>query len=224
MSSASASLVLHCITGIGAIIWLLGLRQHLLCLRERSAQSLSPGQLGSDTPAELVEGSLELEGEASALCSRAAAALANQSSTLGPFHITDKQPDRVCFDGVETLRRRGHAQIRRGELRFEALGAGRTRVDYWAETRGTRGLLLASAVLLFVGLVVLCCGYFAVRTFVVTHPSSAVRGQAFQMLHVAHLLWPTFLCSSLYRRARRAVSQGLAALVANLPYIEAPDR
>ncbi len=220
MTPSIASLVLHIITGVGLLVWLLGLRQFLLCLRERSGENLTRREDPGSGPVDMVEGGVELEGDSAELCNKAAALLANQTNVLGPFRITDKQPDRIGFEGVETYRGRARNRIRRGELHFSAAGTGRTQASFWAETHGAGSLLVASGTLLLLGLVALCCGYFLMRTYVVPNPSSSVRGQTFQMLHVAHLLWPTFLGSSLYRRSRRAARQGFEALLSNLPYAQ----
>jgi len=61
-------------------------------------------------------------------------------------------------------------------------------------------------------------GCWAMFTYVLPSPNPNVRGQAFQMAQVVHLLWPPFLFASLARQPARWITARVDALVNNLPY------
>jgi hypothetical protein len=98
-------------------------------------------------------------------------------------------------------------------------GSGRTRIDWVAEVTTLRWLLKVGVVFQLIGLIALVVGSWALFTYVASSPHPGLRWQAFQMLQIAHLLWPPFLFGSLYRWGRSAVRAQFDALVHNLPFI-----
>lgn len=225
MDHEAARIVLWGITAVGAVAWLAGLQFLLASSRRRRAgpqEANGEGTLAGEGREGWLSGSAEVEGEASALATRAAAVLAKgDRSTFGPVKILEKADDCIRFERVgEGVANQPAGQwFRRGELRFRPLGGGRTRVEWAVEPADLRWLLWLGGLFQVAGLLALVLGCWAVSTYVASSPDPAVRWQTFQMAQAVHFLWPPFLFGALYRRGTRAAAQ-FEALAHNLPYYE----
>jgi hypothetical protein len=131
MDPEVARVVLAVITAAGAVAWLVGLQFLLVSSRAgRGGTRQDPATvvLADGPPEGWLAGSAEVEGQASALASRAAAVLAQGStSAFGPVMILEKGDDHVRFEraGVGVGNQPAGQWFRRGELRFTPLGSGR---------------------------------------------------------------------------------------------------
>jgi hypothetical protein len=226
MDPEVARMALWGITAVGAVAWLAGLQFLLASPRSRRGgpqEAPAEASLAGEGREGWLSGSAEVVGEAGALASRAAAALAKGNlSTFGPVKILEKADDHIRFEGVgEGVANRPAGQwFRRGELRFTPLRPGRTRVEWAVEPADLRWLLRLGGLFQAAGLLALAVGCWTISTYVVSSPDTAVRWQTFQMAQAVHFLWPPFLCGALYRRGARAVAAQFEALAHNLPYYE----
>jgi hypothetical protein len=225
MSPEAAQIALWVILAVGAVVWLAGLQFLLASRRRRAApqEALGEGALAGEGREGWLSGSAEVDGEAIALASRAASALAKGSPyTFGPVKILEKTDDLIRFErvGGDVGHQPGGQLFRRGELRFTPLRPGRTRIEWAVEPARLRFLLWLGGLFLALGLLALVGGGWAIATYVVSDPDPAVRGQTFQMLQAVHFLWPPFLCGGLYRRLSRVAPAQLEALVHNLPFYD----
>jgi hypothetical protein len=224
MDPETAQTVLFAIAAVGFVAWIVGLQFLIASSRVRPAGSQqADGTLGltDETLRGWYAGSTEVEGDASALASRAASILAKGGA--GPVKIVEKTNDRLRFERVVTTGRTDYAagpQYRQGELRFTPLGSGRTRIDWAVEPPGLKVLLWLGGAFLAVGLIVLVAISSLLYSLVVRSPNPAVRWQTFQMFQAVHFLWPPFLFGGLYRVATRRGAAHFEALVSNLPYHE----
>jgi hypothetical protein len=147
MDPEVARIMLAVITAAGAVAWLAGLRFLLASSRVRRTggdHSSAEVSLAGGRPEGWLAGSAEVEGQASALASRAAAVLAQGSpSAFGPVMIVEKADDHVRFEraGVGVSNQPAGQCFRRGELRFTPLAPGRTRVEWAVEPADLRWLL-----------------------------------------------------------------------------------
>jgi hypothetical protein len=228
MDQDVARIVLGSLTAVGAVVWLMGLQFLLTTFRgQRSREPEAFGELDFDREDHegWLAGSTEVEGEAPALASRAAAILIQGNlGALGPVKILDKAPDRIRFERVGMGAGRGSPGqwFRRGELRFTPVGAGRTEVAWAFETAAMRRLLWAGLVIEAAGLIALVVGCWAISTYVIPSPNPGVRWQTVQMVQVVHFLWPPFLMGGLYRKGVAALATQFEALASNLAFYERP--
>jgi len=234
MTAEVAQAVVYLITAVGAVVWVSGLLFLIHSVPKPSGGTgISPVALGSmgkmpapseggrlekspcGVPRGLIVGRAEIPGTPGDLSDKAAAILAKEQ-----LKILQRTENRVVFEGVgPNLSGAAVGQlVRRGELRFTAMGSDRTGVDYAIAVPEWRGFLIAGAIVQGLGLVALVAGFFAVTTWVVPNPNPAIRGQSLQMLQVAHFLWPPFVFGALYRMRRRTVQARFEVLVHNLPY------
>lgn len=226
MSEETAGVVLAAITSVWAIVWLISLR--LLIAAYRGGQAMRrPGAGEGEFPEEGREGwftgSAAVEGEASVLATRAAAALASGNPlTFGPVKILEKSDDRVRFARVEVMSRgRPMGQWwRQGELRFTPLGSGRTRVDWAVQPANMHWWLRIGATFQAAGFIAIVGGCWAIYTFIVSSPIATQRWLTFQMVQGIHFLWPPILFAELYKMGSKAVAAQFEALANNLPYFD----
>lgn len=222
MSTETAQLVLGIIGGVGFIVWLAGL-QFLFSSARVGQRENASRDFQEPIPENWLAGSAEVEGQPAVLAKRAAALLVKQTpGPFGPIKIVEGSDDRLVFERVGP--RVGGLQqgewLRRGEMRFTAIGRDRTRIDYAIERAPLRWLLWLGGLFQALGLAALGVGAWLIGTLVVPSPDPAVRTQAIQMIQVVHFLWPPFLMGFLYRRGIRSVRATFDALAHNLPYAE----
>jgi hypothetical protein len=224
MDTETARTVLYIITGIGFVIWLVGVQFVAVSFkaeRQAARQAMSEFGLDEAPSGRLLVGRAEVEGQPAALAAKAASALADSwRGPLGPLKILERADDRIAFEGVGQ-NATGRAMSRfvgRGQMQFVRLGPDRTAINYAVEFSGGHGLLLCAKIFNLLGLLALLVGCWLMLTFVVPNPNPAIRGQTFQMLQAVHFLWPPFLFAGLYRSVRRAVRVGFEVFVHNLPY------
>src|SRR5262245_10872462 len=105
MDPEVAQIVLAVITAVGTIVWLIALQFLIASARgRRTGEPQAPGE--ADHAGEgregWLSGSAEVEGEASALASRAAAILAKGDPfAFGPVKILQKTNDSVRFERAD---------------------------------------------------------------------------------------------------------------------------
>lgn len=219
METEQAQILVATIAGAAAVVWLFGL-QYLAASRK----PLPPGgglDCAEPSSPDCILGRAEIEGRPDMLAARTAAALA-QGNPFGSVRIVDKADDRVGFErlGPGDFRRGAGSWTERGAFRFAPAGHGRSQVE-WTGEMSRMGLMIALGALFQVlGLAAIAIGFWAMWTYVVVSPSPAVRWQSFQMLQVAHFLWPPFLFGSLCRRGKRDAAARFESLVQNLPFLK----
>lgn len=218
MTSETAQLVLAIITAVAFAVWLAGVQ-----FVWRSAQkppstddevlSAVEGQF----PGNWVHDSVEVPGDPASLAARATARLVQETSGLGTLKIVERADNRIRFEpaAAPVLNQPG---VRRGELRFQAVGGGRTRIDIFLELPSQRLLIGLAAGFLAGGLIALIAGCWLIYATVATAPDPGIRWQTLQMLQVVHFLWPPFLFGSLFRRMQREARSRFDAMTHNLPY------
>jgi hypothetical protein len=139
---------------------------------------------------------------------------------LGPVKIVACDRAELVFEpaGAGTVGS-GYPQmgVHRGRFRFVATGS-RTRVEYAIAAPSGRFLIAFGWLFVAMGLAALVAGCWLMFTYVIPNPNPSVRGQAFQIVQVVHLLWPPFLFAALSRQPARWISARADALVTNLPY------
>jgi hypothetical protein len=211
-------MVLGTITALAAVVWLLGWRYLLASAR--------PGQKQEEPPLAVQDafeglsrhsliGSVEVEGQARALLTKAASLLATDTLfPLGPVKIMHQAADDIRFESL------GTGWVREGHLHFTPAGQDRTCVCWAVELAPRSWLLWLGGAFQVAGLIALGTGYWAIDTFLVSSPDPELRWQTLQMLQVVHLLWPPFLWGALYRQGRCVVAARFAALAHNLPYCQ----
>jgi hypothetical protein len=226
MSAETAQVILYAITALAVVVWAAGLRFLVRSVRKPKLADealLHEFDPAGPPPEGLIVGHAEVQGRPPELAAKAASVLAREG--VGPFaqlKILDRTENRVIFEGAGPgPRGQSPGQpVRRGELRFTAIGNDRTAIDYAIAIAEGRVLLALGAVFQILGLIAIVAGFWLVHTFVVPNPNPAVRGQTLQMLQVSHFLWPSFLFGSLYRMRRRGVQTRFDVLTHNLPYYE----
>jgi len=220
MNAETAQFVLFAVTGVGAVVWVAGLR--FLVASHRAGKNPPVERFGlAERPENLIAGTAEVEGRPAELAAKAASVMARENvGTIGMLKILERTDDRVAFEAVGPGQSGGSRGqfVGRGQLRFSPAARGRTRIDYAVEVSGGRGLLLGGAIFQVLGLVALVAGFWLIRTYIIPNQDPAIRGQTFQMLQVVHVLWPPFLFGGLYRGRHTAVRTAFDTLVHNLPY------
>lgn len=220
MSQETAELILYAMTTLLAFVWFSGL---IFVLRSgrpvRGAASEERVGPRLDEPG-WVEGEVEVPGDPEAVADAAVKALASGSAAgLGPVKILERRGGEILFEGAGWEGANAPA-LGRARLRFlPARTGGRTAVAF-AGLSGSRGLLVASWVLLALGLVAIAVGFALIRALVVSSEDLAVRRQVFQMLQAGHFVWPPFLFAGLHRGRRRALARRLEAFASNLAFIQ----
>ncbi len=239
MDETTARTVLYLITGIGVVAWAAGLRflngacRARRIAQDRALQDLSPARTdflevpsrdpAFSPPRNMIFGTTEVDGEPDELIANAVSILVKETSwPIGQVKITERTGDAVAFEGTghHTSGSQAGQCVHRGRLAFSRTGTGRTRIDYAVTGGSGRGLLVAGAVALILGVTALVVGFILVRTYAVTSNDPDIRMQTFQMAQIVHFLWPPFLFGGLYRRQYSAVRGRFEALVHNLPFYE----
>jgi hypothetical protein len=216
MSSDTAQVVLMAITAVGAVVWLIALWFLLGSFQKRATDPDLPSDhfgLVEQLSGNWFLGSAEVEGEPAVLLEKAASLLVKETS--GSWKIVEKTNTHLAFQRIG-LNRAGLPE--QGQLRFNALGVGRTRIDYAIELPAFRWLMWLGFLFQLFGLVALVGGYWVISTYCLPSPNPEIRTQAIQMIQVAHFLWPPFLFGGLYRGRKRAVMDTFGIMLRNLPY------
>lgn len=216
MSAETAQTILVATTMVAAVIWLVGLWFLVGSYRtKRTDRQADHFAHSEQLPAHWFLGSVEVDGQSSALVDKAASILVRQNPAS--LRILDKSNDRLAFEWIGPLLA---GQPRRGQLRFASLGSGRTRVDYAIEPPAYRWLLWLGVSFQLCGLIALVVGGWVIYEYCLPSPNAEIRAQAIQMVQVVHFLWPPFLFGALYRQ-RRAATEGFELLLRNLPFLPA---
>ena len=218
-----AQLLLYLITTIAAVVWLLGI--YFLVQSARITRN-PPGNLydlEQSSAENVIVGNVEVAGNSAELTAHALSQIAkNQTGGLGTLCILEAADNQVTFQGVGGQLSGGFLSrnIRRGELFFSAVAAGRTRIDYaLVIANSLRILLVIGGVISVVGLLAIVAGFALISAFVLPDATPGVRWQTLQMMQVIHFLWPPFLCGGLYRRQFSGIKSGIEAFLRNLPYL-----
>lgn len=222
MDPEAARLLVLGIAAVGGVVWFTAWQFHRRTFGRPRATAGNAQLPLDEQPEDWIIGSAELPGEPERLAGQAAATLAaGGSQHLPPLRIVDVSEGRVAFEGGgDRADAKPTAYIISGELRFTAIGAEKTAVDYAVVVGSSRGLKIGSAIFLSLGLVALVGGTWAMLAFVASNPNPEVRWQSFQMFQIIHVLWPPFLFAGIDRVRRRAVRSTMDTLVHNLPYLE----
>ena len=77
----------------------------------------------------------------------------------------------------------------------------RTRIEYAIDVPSGRVLIAFGWLFITLGLAALSAGCWIMLAYVIPSPNLSVRGQALQMVQVAHFLWPPFLETTRLRAA-----------------------
>jgi hypothetical protein len=226
MTEETAQLLLALITAVALAAWVAGVQ---FMLRSKQKPPVDEELMTSQSDGELagnwLHTSAEVAGEPASLAGKATALLAREGTGLGTLKILERGSDRVGFAQAGTgtaVANQTCPGLRGGELRFTAVGGGRTRIDVFLQVAQMRWLLWLGAGFLFLGLIAIVVGCWTIFTYVIPSPLPGVRWQTLQMLQVVHFLWPPFLLGGLYRRLSRAALVRFEALIHNLPYL--PDQ
>jgi hypothetical protein len=223
MNAQTAETVLYSITAGAAVIWAIGL---LFVWRSRGGDAGEPAaetatDFGEADPSERTfSGTAMVESDSPDLPQKAARLLAE--GKLGvPLKIVHCDEREVVFEPVIVSR---WFRLRRGILRFDRAGSGRTRISYsMVGQKSARGLLWLAWLFQGLGLLAIAIGFSLISTHVVHHENPSVRIQSVQMVQVIHFLWPPFLFAGLHRKFSRLLrhlsERLLDALAHNLPYV-----
>jgi hypothetical protein len=219
MSPEIAQQVVIGIALVGALFWLISLislvksiRQVPLAKRDEFAEFPARGMLA---------GSAEVEGDAKALATVAAAFLA--TGNWGPLKIMEKTDDRIVFERLNAFADQPAGRwFRQGELKLKPLRQNRTQVEWSVEPLNCRWMLWLSGIFQFVGFIALVVGCWALITFVASSEEPAIRWQSIQMVQAVHVLWPPFFLAGRYRKGIRAIAAEFEAFANNLPYLGNP--
>ena len=129
MDPETGKVVVVAITGVGALIWLLGLMTVVRASRERresARRAVERFEVDEGRAPGTIVGEAEVEGDPEALSSKLAAQLALDSvGPFGPVKIVVRDRQEVRFEPTG----RSPLGFRGGRVRFESVG-GRTRVSY----------------------------------------------------------------------------------------------
>jgi hypothetical protein len=173
MSTETAQLVLAIIAGVGFIAWLAGFQFLFNSARVSKTDAAVASDFNESLPEGWMVGSAEVEGRPAVLAKRATALLVKQSpGPFGAIKIVEAGEDRLVFERVGPAPGGGQTGqwLRRGEMRFTAADAGRTRIDYAIERSPLRILLWIGALFLVLGLIALVVGAVLIGTLVVPSP------------------------------------------------------
>lgn len=224
MNPQSAGLVLYAITGVALLVWLISV---LFVWRASASGTSDPAEQSFDDVREAApeeqsySGTAEVAGLAAEL-SRKAASYVAQGKLGVASKIVSQTDGELRFEPLSTA---AWSPFERARLTFRPLGS-RTEVRYEVTSSRSRGgwLMMAARVCIALGLTAIAVGFWAVQTYVVQNPNPEVRWQVFQMLQVAHFVWPAFLFAALHRAAgrwgRNWSENLIGGLVHNLPYLE----
>ena len=209
ISLDTATLIWAIILGVGALVWLLGLRAHR---RAFGAEALRPteGSVEIPVPPELTSRALAhlLAGGGQFLLSRVERADAGQVVALVGLPMN---PGRK---GI--LREDARARL----TCHLSSGLVGTAIRYSLDSRLlVDGLARWSRALLILGAVALIAVAVVMPQFVIPSENPAIRGQVFQSIQAGHFLWPPFLIAYLSRRLRGALDTRIADILSNLPHL-----
>jgi hypothetical protein len=217
MSPDTAQTVWAVGTVVMAVLWLIGLWFLVASSRcGRPAGDLPVDHFAQveEVPKHALLGSVDVDGPAPVLMERAASLLVRE--TFGSVKIQERTNERLVFEQVGP----GRSEVPKwGQLRFLALGSGRTRIDYAVGLSSYRWLLWLGGFFQTCGLVALVAASWLIHEYCLPSPDPALRTQAVQMVQVIHFVWPPFLCGALYRQRQRNVPQQYALLLQNLPLV-----
>ena len=223
MAVETARILVLVVAGCGGVVWLIALvfvqKVSAGPNRERSPES---ALLDESTPTNFVYRSVEIEGEPSELLTKATELLAKGES-VGSVKILSRTDDGIAFEGTDetmTHPRGGYGRwLRKGKMSFSSATTGRTVVEWVLELETKPWMLGLAWTFQVVSLLALAIGTYLILTFVVESPDPAVRGQSFQIIQVAHFIWPPFLFAGIYRRGRNQALTRFDTFVNNLPYV-----
>ena len=225
MDPQTARTVLYAITAAACTAWIIGLVFVWRSRDPRSAESSveAAADFGEaiDPGAWVVTG-VETVDSAEPDLHRKAARLLAEGRLGMPLKVTRCDERELVFEPAMVTR---WMMVRRGIIRFEPAGFGKTNLRYAMFARGSgRRLLWLAWLFQGLGLLAIGIGFWAISTYVINHPNPPVRVQSVQMVQTIHFLWPPFLFAGLYRSFRRGSrnlsSRLVDALAHNLPYVE----
>jgi hypothetical protein len=226
MSTETAEILLAVITAIGIAVWISSL-QFLWKTTRLGKKPVPPtsdgGASAEPMPPNWFVGSMEVDGEPSALMDKVVSILVKSGSInlglLGPFKIKERTGDRIVFENPGIGIGQG-VLFRQGRMMFAKSGSQRTLIDYALELTSSRWLLALGWGFQAAGLLALVIGFWVIYTFCAQNLNPGVRVQTLQMFQTIHFLWPPFLCAGLYRQRRNLVLGSFETLLHNLPYTE----
>ena len=224
MESDISTLIVIAIAAVGAIVWLAGLSVMARATRDRRARAQEAAarfEIEDAAAGGTIVGDTDVRGRPEELSEKLARLLARDGmGPMGPVRIVACDPAELAFEpagaGTGSPGYAG-AGIYRGRFRFTPKGS-LTRIEYAVEAPTGRVLLALGWLFVALGFAALVGGCWVMFTYVLPSPNPNVRGQAFQMAQVVHLLWPPFLFASLSRQPARWITARIDALVNNLPY------
>jgi hypothetical protein len=213
-----STFIVIAIAAVGAIVWLAGLSVMARATRAAVAAEETAARFDIEDPASgTIVGGADVEGRPEELSERLARLLARDGmGPLGPVKIVACDHTELIFEPAGAGAG-APAGVHRGRFRFTPKGY-LTRIEYAIEAPSGRVLIALGWLFVGLGLAALLGGCWAMFAYVLPSPNPNVRGQAFQMMQVVHLLWPPFLFASLARQPARWITARIDALVNNLPY------
>ena len=114
----------------------------------------------------------------------------------GPARIIERTSESVEFE-IGPSKREGRAV--KGKITARSRGQRRTSVEASMNIPRS-GTLVAAHAILIIGALVLVGGWYALRTWVLSHELPPIRFQVIQMMQIIHFIWPPFMLSYAARR------------------------
>ena len=221
MDASTARLVFAAVVTVMGLIWLLGIRFALSRLR-RLRQGSEEDRYGGTRSAEAVfTGEITVQAPREALSKKVAEYLTTASASgFGiTVRVTERTSERITFERVAGMHRKGVAPIDGGIITLEQAGGG-TRVRYGISLRRFASIMGTVTYLVCF----LYGGLFVVGTpvllwfLVVNNEDPQIRMQTIQTVQMVHGVWPPFLVGGLCSRLSRMARTSFETLLGNLQH------
>lgn len=224
MNSDTATWVFTSILTVGAIVWIWSLAKALrLGLASSEADRWPPGEASVfDTE----KGELTIRGEPESLSKDLIHSLQQSAPPIMGviFKVTNRTSQRLILEKTGALMCNQPAGLYFSEAAFgfTPAGDGTVRVSYCLGYERLVRLLrrVALCVILGAGLPTILIVGMVVWYFVVQSNDPIVRWQVFQVLQIAHALWPPFLIMGFYRIGRYQSKNFIESLIASIEVLD----
>jgi hypothetical protein len=214
------------IFAVGFSVWLWSLQKALSLGRPKRKPDWRLLPEDQAASADVEAGSRTVRGEPEALSQALARTLAHvHAGGFSPlFEITERTSKRISLTktGPLVCNQPSGLYFSEGEITFQELGNGTTRVTYVLgfDRLKKRTRNIALAIILGIGLPAMVIAAVVMSLVVIPSPATAVRWQVLQTLQVAHTLWPPFMILGLYSTGRRQSKTYFSNLLTTLESIE----
>ncbi|HOX37874.1 MAG TPA: hypothetical protein PL033_07790 [Candidatus Brocadiia bacterium] len=191
---------------IGLTVWVIAFTHYVRTLR-RARRAIQEAETGipeaESAPLEWITGERKVSVSSGDLRARLKANFS--TGPLGTLYSVEEHgQDEIHIRYSSEIPMRYHplAAMKQARLRLRRGEGAQTIVRYAAQVGGsTRGLSVATTILLTLGLFAVLALPMLLWFLCANNPNGAIRAQSIQVLQMIHFLWPPFLTTSLLKRS-----------------------